>query len=48
MTLFFRKANRISNQFALGKVKIPRNNSKRKLQNMVRRKMTRTKFEIFC
>ena len=28
--------------------KIPVSNSKRKLQNMVKRKMTRTKLEIFC
>jgi len=28
--------------------KIPRRNSKYKLQNMVKRKMTRTKLEIFC
>jgi hypothetical protein len=28
--------------------KIPRRNSKRKLQDMVKRKMTRTKLEIFC
>ena len=27
---------------------IPGRNSKRKLQNMVKRKMTRTKLEIFC
>jgi len=28
--------------------KIPRRNSKQKLQNMVKRKMTRMKLEIFC
>jgi len=27
---------------------MPRRNSKQKLQNMVKRKMTRTKLEIFC
>jgi hypothetical protein len=34
--------------FFLKYQKIPRHNSKRKLQNMVKRKMTRTKLEIFC
>jgi hypothetical protein len=46
---FFRgKINRISKQFVIKKnQKIPRSNSMRKLQDIVKRKMPRTKLEIF-
>ena len=45
---FFKKKHRISKQFVLRKIKKPGRNSKRKLQNTVILKMTRTKLGIFC